>query len=170
MGKVAKVSRLVVILAVEGSSTLLSAESTSCKVVTMLTFQLKKRSTSAEPRLVVERTEVNPGTELTPSSIGLVMLTSICSMGVTPLSTPMTTRGKLVSGKTDMGTFVAMKMPATVSTMAKKKMVRVERASQKLCSCAGRAEASWLIPPCLQRRAFCRRHRRPCLRLRRGRF
>ena len=82
--------------------------STSCSVVTMFTFQLKKRSTSAEPRLVVERTVVSPGTELTPSSIGLVTVTSICSMGITPLSTPMTTRGKSVSGKTEMGTLVAM--------------------------------------------------------------
>ena len=34
---------------------------------------------------------------------GLVMVTSICSTGMTPLSTPMTTRGKLVCGKTETG-------------------------------------------------------------------
>ena len=44
-----------------------------------------------------------PGTLLTASSMGLVMVTCICSTGMTPLSTPMTTRGKFVSGKTAMG-------------------------------------------------------------------
>ena len=65
--------------------------------------QSKKRLTSAEPRLVVERTVCRPGTLLTASSMGLVMVTCICSTGMTPLSTPMTTRGKLVSGKTAIG-------------------------------------------------------------------
>ena len=71
----------------------------------MSTDQLKKRLTSADPRLVVERTVVKPGTLLTASSMGLVMVTCICSTGITPLSTPMTMRGKLVSGKTAMGTW-----------------------------------------------------------------
>ena len=70
----------------------------------MSVFQSKKRLTSADPRLVVERTVTSPGTELTASSMGRVMVTSICSTGITPLSMPMTTRGKLVSGKTEMGT------------------------------------------------------------------
>ncbi len=65
----------------------------------MSTFQSKNRLTSAEPRLVVERTVSRPGTELTASSIGCVMVTSICSTGITPLSTPMTTRGKIGLGK-----------------------------------------------------------------------
>ena len=70
----------------------------------MSTFQSKNRLISAEPRLVVERTVISPGTELTASSMGLVMVTCICSTGITPLSTPITTRGKLVSGKTEIGT------------------------------------------------------------------
>ena len=70
----------------------------------MSTFQSKKRLTSAEPRDVIERTVTSPGTLLTASSMGLVMATCICSTGMTPLSTPMTTRGKLVSGKTEIGT------------------------------------------------------------------
>jgi hypothetical protein len=109
MGKVAKVRRLVVMTAVAGSvcRTLLSAASTSCSVWNMSTSQLKKRLTSAEPRLVVERTVARPGTEFTASSMGLVMVTCICSTGMTPLSTPITTRGKLVSGKTEIGTWVA---------------------------------------------------------------
>ena len=109
MGKVAKVSRLVVTLAVGGSvcSTLLSAASTNCSVVSMFWFQSKKRLISADPRLVVERTVLRPGTELTASSMGLVMVTCICSTGITPLSTPMTTRGKLVAGKTEIGTWNA---------------------------------------------------------------
>ncbi len=34
------------------------------------TFQSKKRLTSADPRLVVERTVTRPGTEFTASSMG----------------------------------------------------------------------------------------------------
>ena len=47
-------------VAVGGSEvrTLDSAASTSCSVVTMSTCQSKKRSISAEPRLVIERTSV----------------------------------------------------------------------------------------------------------------
>ncbi len=70
----------------------------------MFWFQSKNRLTSAEPRLVVERTVCRPGTELTAFSMGRVMVTSICSTGITPLSTPITTRGKLVSGNTEIGT------------------------------------------------------------------
>src|SRR5271155_1941 len=113
MGNVAKVSRLVVILAVTGSdcSTLFNAEFTSSSVRNMSTDQSKKRLTSAVPRLVVERTTCSPGTLLTASSIGLVMVTSICSTGITPLSTPMTTRGKSVAGKTAIGVWERANQP-----------------------------------------------------------
>ena len=106
MGNVANVSRLVVMTAVAGSvcRTFESAVSASCSVWNISTFQSKKRLTSADPRLVVERTVRRPGTLLTASSMGLVMVTCICSTGITPLSTPMTTRGKFVSGKTAVGT------------------------------------------------------------------
>ena len=106
MGKVAKVRRLVVIFADAGSSacTLASAASVSCRVRNMSTPQSKKRLTSADPRLVVLRTVTSPGTLLTASSMGLVIVTCICSTGITPLSTPITTRGKFVSGKTASGT------------------------------------------------------------------
>src|ERR1700712_4620472 len=106
MGKVANVNRLVVIFAVAGRlcCTVDSAAFTICKVRYMSTDQSKKRLTSAEPRLVVERTVTSPGTLFTAVSIGLVMVTCICSTGMTPLSTPITTRGKLVSGKTEIGT------------------------------------------------------------------
>ena len=80
-----------------------SAASTSCSVVTISTCQSKNRSTSAEPRLVMERTCCNPGTLFTDSSMGRVMVTIIWSIGITPLSTPMTTRGKSVVGKTEIG-------------------------------------------------------------------
>ena len=69
----------------------------------MSTFQLKDKSTSADPRLVIERTSSRPGTLLTASSSGRVMVTSIWSMGITPLSTPTMMRGKLVAGKTAIG-------------------------------------------------------------------
>ena len=110
MGKVAKVRRLVVMRAVAGKDCeiLASAASVNCSVRNISTFQSKKRLTSAEPRLVLLRTVSKPGTLLTASSMGLVMVTCICSTGMTPLSTPITTRGKLVSGKTEIGTWNAM--------------------------------------------------------------
>ena len=89
MGKLAKVSRFELITAVCGSvdRTRLSAASTSCSVSIMSTFQLKNRSISAEPRLVMERTCCSPGTLLHASSTGRVIVTIIWSMGITPLST-----------------------------------------------------------------------------------
>src|SRR5271169_5713538 len=100
----------------------------------MFSSQEKKRLTSALPRLVVERTVARPGTELTASSIGLVIVTCICSTGITPLSTPITTRGKFVSGKTEMGTCVAAYMPAIVNAIMKKKIGVESRESQKVFS------------------------------------
>ncbi len=105
MGKLAKFSRWVWIVAVGGNCarTCDSAASTSCSVVTMSTCQSKNRSISADPRLVIERTCCKPGTLFTDSSIGRVMVTIIWSMGITPLSTPITTRGKSVVGNTEIG-------------------------------------------------------------------
>ena len=80
-----------------------TAASTSCSVSSMSTFQLKNRLTSADPRLVTERTSSRPGTIRIASSMGRVIVTSICSMGITPLSTPMMMRGKFVVGKTATG-------------------------------------------------------------------
>ena len=76
---------------------------TCSSVCAMSTFQLKDRSISAEPRLVVERTSSSPGTLFTASSRGRVMVTSIWSIGITPLSTPMMIRGKFVEGNTAIG-------------------------------------------------------------------
>ena len=73
----------------------------------MSTFQSKKRSISADPRLVMERTFCSPGTLFTASSRGRVMVTIIWSIGITPLSTPINTRGKFVAGKTSTGTVKA---------------------------------------------------------------
>jgi hypothetical protein len=79
------------------------APSTNWSVVTMSTFQLKNKLISAEPRLVIERTSCSPGTLLTASSRGRVTVTIIWSMGITPLSTPITMRGKSVVGNTATG-------------------------------------------------------------------
>src|SRR6516164_6418547 len=105
MGKLANVIRLGTMVAVEGRSgcTRAIAAFTYCNVVNMSTSQLKKRLTSAEPRLVVERTSSSPGTLLTASSIGRVIVTIISSIGITPLSTAIRMRGKLVEGNTDTG-------------------------------------------------------------------
>src|SRR5271167_2975105 len=116
MGKLANVRRCVLMLAVGGKvlRALASAASTSCKVVTISTFQSKNRSISAEPRLVMDRTSRSPGTLLTDSSIGLVMVTIIWSIGVTPLSTAIRTRGKFVVGNTAMGMVNARYIPAAI--------------------------------------------------------
>src|SRR5207237_1227223 len=110
MGKLANVSLCVSIFAVGGrlDATRDKVESTRCRVWYISTFQSKNRSISASPRLVIDRTDFNPGMLFMASSIGRVMVTCICSMGITPLSTPITTRGKLVSGNTAIGTEKAM--------------------------------------------------------------
>src|SRR6266481_4517861 len=105
IGNTAKVNRCVSNLAVGGSDDCVRATtaSTRCSVKIMSEPQSKNKSTSAEPRLVIDRTLVNPGTLLTASSSGRVIVTSIWSMGITPLSTPITTRGKSVLGNTATG-------------------------------------------------------------------
>jgi hypothetical protein len=79
------------------------SEFTNWRVVTISTFQLNDKSISADPRLVIERTSSRPGTLFTAFSSGRVMVTSICSIGITPLSTPTMMRGKLVAGNTAIG-------------------------------------------------------------------
>src|SRR5215467_15781705 len=113
IGKDENVIRLVEILAVAGSVdwTLAIAAFTSSSVRYMSTFQEKKRSISAVPRLVTLQRWSRPGTLLTASSIGRVTVTSIWSMGNTPLSTPITMRGKFVSGNTAIGIVCARNRP-----------------------------------------------------------
>ena len=65
----------------------------------MSTVQLKARSTSAGQQ-VVGRFILKTGTLLTAISMGRVIVTSIWSIGMTPLSTPMIIRGKF-SGRED---------------------------------------------------------------------
>jgi len=105
MGKAAKVRRLAEILTVGGRVgwTWASAAFTSSRDRNMSTSQVKKRSISALPRLVMDQRRSRPCTVLSFSSSGRVMVTIIWSMGMTPLSTPTITRGKLVSGKTPTG-------------------------------------------------------------------
>ncbi len=106
MGNAAKVKRCVSTLTVGGSVGCKRATtaSTRCSVKIMSEPQLKNKSTWADPLLVVDRTLCKPGTLLTASSSGRVMVTSIWSIGITPLSTPMAMRGKSVLGKTEIGT------------------------------------------------------------------
>src|SRR5437773_11396207 len=105
MGKLAKVIRLATTVAVGGISgcTREIAAFTYCNVWNMSTFQPKKISISAEPLLVMERTCCNPGTLLTASSTGRVMVTIIWSIGMTPLSTALSMRRQFVVGKTESG-------------------------------------------------------------------
>ena len=69
--------------------------------------QSKKRLMSALPRAVVDLMRVMPGIPFIASSTGRVTETSICGAGTTPLSTTMTMRGKLVSGKIAVGRWKA---------------------------------------------------------------
>src|SRR5215831_7599685 len=105
IGKEENVIRFAVIFAVGGSvaCTRAMAAFTSSSVRYISTFQEKNRSISAVPRLVMLHRWSRPGTVLTASSMGRVTVTSIWSIGNTPLSTPITMRGKLVSGKTATG-------------------------------------------------------------------
>jgi len=96
----------------------------------MSTLQLNERVTSAEPRLVMERTSSNPGTPLTACSMGRVMVTSICSIGMTPFSTPTMIRGKLVVGKTATGIPIAAYTPAMPRIKIRKTMDFECRANQ----------------------------------------
>src|SRR5205823_10368346 len=96
----------------------------------MSTFQLKKRSISADPRLVVDLTSSSPGTLFTASSIGRVTVTIIWSIGMTPLSTARTSRGKLVVGKTATGILNA-RYPPSAATVRIRKISGLEcRANQ----------------------------------------
>jgi hypothetical protein len=105
IGNTANVSRLAVTLAVAGSVVCIRARAafTSSSVRYMSTFHEKNRSTSTCPRLVIDCTSSTPCTLFTASSIGRVTVTSIWSIGATPLSTPITTLGKSVDGNTDTG-------------------------------------------------------------------
>src|SRR6266568_1224275 len=132
IGNVANVNRLLVICTVDGSvaCTRDSAAFTDCSVWNILLFQSKKRFTSAEPRLVVERTLWSPGTLFTASSIGRVTEICICSIGITPFSTPIMIRGKFVVGNTEIGTENARNAPRHVSAMITKIVAFAFRVSQ----------------------------------------
>jgi hypothetical protein len=88
--------------------------------------QRKNRSTSAEPRLVMERTVNRPGTLFTVSSMGRVMVTIIWSIGMTPLSTAIRIRGKFVEGKTETGIVKARYPPSSAS-------VRIRKITEREC-------------------------------------
>src|ERR1700730_10800336 len=78
----------------------------------------------------MERTCNSPGTLLTASSIGRVTVTVIWSMGMTPLSTPINTRGKLVDGKTETGIVKARYAPSKARVRIRKIIGREWRETQ----------------------------------------
>src|SRR4051812_49779744 len=114
----------------------------------MSTLQLKNTLMSAEPRAVVERIFSAPGIPFIASSMGLVMVAIISSAGITPLSMRMTTRGKLVCGKTEEGMVMAEKIPARQSANTMKVMLlewRVARLPMKEILFMGGVENySWM--------------------------
>src|SRR5437773_492750 len=101
----------------------------------MSTCQLKKTLISAEPRPVAERMVTTPGMSFMASSMGRVIVAIISSLGMTPLSTRMTTRGKLVCGKTEDGMVQAARMPPRHKQAVRKRMAfdccTTRRLSQK---------------------------------------
>src|SRR6266436_10042327 len=101
----------------------------------MSEFQSKKRSTSADPRLVIDCTFFNPGTLLTASSMGRVIVTSIWSMGITPLSMPTTILGKSVLGNTETGMVNAKYPPTSARLAIKKRIGRENRRNQGASAC-----------------------------------
>ena len=78
----------------------------------------------------MDRTVSSPGTLLTASSIGRVTVTIIWSMGMTPLSTAISTRGKFVEGNTDTGMVKARYPPSRASVRIRKMTGREWRATQ----------------------------------------
>src|SRR4029077_6868258 len=74
----------------------------------------------------MERTVSSPGTLLTASSMGRVTVTIIWSMGMTPLSTEISTRGKSVEGNTDTGIVKARYVP-------RRPRVRIRKMSGREC-------------------------------------
>src|SRR5258706_10570099 len=78
----------------------------------------------------MERTVKSPGTLLTASSIGRVTVTIIWSMGITPLSTAISTRGKFVEGNTDTGIVKARYPPSRASVRIRKIIGREWRDTQ----------------------------------------
>src|SRR5437764_13905053 len=78
------------------------------------------------------------------SSMGRVTVAIISSAGMTPLSARMTTRGKLVCGKTDDGIWMAEKNPARQKAAIIKKMALAWR----MAKLPSDAEAgSWFLVP-----------------------
>src|SRR4029077_18988775 len=91
----------------------------------------------------MERTVSSPGTLLTASSMGRVTVTVIWSMGMTPLSTAISTRGKSVDGNTDTGMVKARYAPNNPKVRIRKMTGRECRAIQ--CSSLG----GWPVERCL---------------------
>src|ERR1017187_5919326 len=120
MGNAENVTRSMSVEAVAGRSLRIceSRPSTYNSDCAMSTCQLKKTLICAEPRLVAERTVIAPGMSFIASSMGRVTVAIISSAGMMPLSTRMTTRGKLVCGNTDDGIRSADKTPARHSAIA----------------------------------------------------
>src|SRR4029077_12132354 len=78
----------------------------------------------------MERTCNSPGTLFTASSMGRVIVTIIWSMGMTPLSTAISTRGKFVLGNTDTGMVNARYPPSSARVRIRKIIGREWRATQ----------------------------------------
>jgi hypothetical protein len=72
-----------------------------------------------------------PGMSFIASSMGRVMVAIISSAGMTPLSTRMTTRGKLVCGNTDDGILNAAYIPARHRAVQIKAMDRAWRTAKR---------------------------------------
>src|SRR5271168_3357787 len=92
-----------------------SAALSSSKLVVGLTPSEKVTSTSAVPRVVVERTSDTPITPYAASSSGRVMATIICSAGRSPASAMMMARLKVISGNTELGIEKASHTPSMVN-------------------------------------------------------
>ncbi len=133
MGKAEKVRRKTDVLAPAGSVLRIwdRRPSTYSSDWTMSTDQSKKTLISAEPRPVADRTVTDPGMSFIASSMGRVIVAIISSAGMTPLSTRMTTRGKLVCGNTEDGMWKAAYAPARQSARQRKTIATPLRAAKR---------------------------------------
>ena len=82
----------------------------------MSVFHSQSRLISHEPRLVVERISLTPGTRRIDSSSGRVTERIISSPGRSPLSAITVMRGNVTSGRSPAGRPRPAASPSTIST------------------------------------------------------
>ncbi len=115
------------------SGTICAVAAFTCSVADAMSVpQAKLTEISAEPRLVVERTPLTPGTLRMACSTGRVSIASVCSAGRSPASSATTTRGKSTLGNSDDGRLKASVPPTRAATASRNSSERRWLSSQAM--------------------------------------